>query len=306
VNAALVVLFGAVLGLGLCLVVFSAPALQRPTLRQRVAPYLVGGATRPRSDVTGRQLRATANARLLGVAGVLDRWSGGSSSVMRRLERLGTASTAEQFRVEQLIWGVAAMALAAAVLGARTVTVGLPATVPLVVLLVTAAAAGVVGRDRWLTHQVSRREARLRAELPTLAELLALSVAAGEGATAALERVSRVAHGELAAELARALDDVRAGSGLVDALENVARRLDLPELTRFVEGVVVAVDRGTPLSAVLQAQAGDVREAERRQLIETGGRKDIAMMVPVVFMVLPLSVLFALFPGFYGITLSSP
>jgi tight adherence protein C len=118
--------------------------------------------------------------------------------------------------------------------------------------------------------------------------------------------VSRVAHGELAAELSRALDDVRAGSGLVDALENVARRLDLPELTRFVEGVVVAVDRGTPLSAVLQAQAGDAREAERRRLIETGGRKDIAMMVPVVFMVLPLSVLFALFPGFYGITLSSP
>ena len=146
----------------------------------------------------------------------------------------------------------------------------------------------------------------MRAEFPTLAELLALSVSAGEGAAAALERVSRVAHGDLASELRRALDDVRLGVGLVDSLQAVATRVELPELRRFVDGVVVAVDRGTPLAAVLQAQAADAREAERRALIELGGRKDIAMMVPVVFLVLPLSVVFALFPGFYGISLSSP
>jgi tight adherence protein C len=56
---------------------------------------------------------------------------------------------------------------------------------------------------------------------------------------------------------------------------------------------------------VLHAQTADAREAGRRALIETGGRKEIAMMVPVVFLVLPLSVLFALFPGFYGLSLGS-
>jgi len=56
---------------------------------------------------------------------------------------------------------------------------------------------------------------------------------------------------------------------------------------------------------VLRAQAGDVREAGRRSLMESGGRKEIAMMVPVVFLVLPITVLFALFPGFYGFTLTT-
>jgi tight adherence protein C len=76
-------------------------------------------------------------------------------------------------------------------------------------------------------------------------------------------------------------------------------------MRRFVDAVVVAVERGTPLTNVLTAQSGDAREARRRSLIEVGGRKEIAMMVPVVFLVLPISVLFVLFPGFYGLSLSS-
>ena len=69
-------------------------------------------------------------------------------------------------------------------------------------------------------------------------------------------------------------------------------------LRRFVDGVVIAVQRGTPLADVLRAQAQDVREEGRRALMEAGGRKEIAMMVPVVFLILPVTVLFAVFPGF--------
>ena len=71
----------------------------------------------------------------------------------------------------------------------------------------------------------------------------------------------------------------------------------MPSLARFVDGIVVAVERGTPLAEVLRAQAEDVREVGRRALMETGGKKEIAMMVPVVFLVLPVTVLFAVFPG---------
>ena len=48
---------------------------------------------------------------------------------------------------------------------------------------------------------------------------------------------------------------------------------------------------------VLRAQAQDVREESRRDLMEKGGKKEIAMMVPVVFLVLPITILFAVFPG---------
>jgi tight adherence protein C len=67
--------------------------------------------------------------------------------------------------------------------------------------------------------------------------------------------------------------------------------------------MAVAIERGTPLADVLHAQAADVREAQRRALIESGARQEVLMMVPVVFLVLPVTVVFAFWPGLVGLRL---
>ena len=139
-----------------------------------------------------------------------------------------------------------------------------------------------------------------------MAELLALSVAAGEGPVAALDRVVARCSGELAVELGRVLADVRTGTPAARALDDLARRTGLPVVARFAEGMAVALERGTPLAAVLHAQVADVREAGRRALIESGARKEIVMMVPVVFLVLPVTVVFAFWPGVVGLHLVTP
>jgi tight adherence protein C len=162
---------------------------------------------------------------------------------------------------------------------------------------------GVLARDTFLTSQVRRREQRLLAELPTVAELLALSVAAGEGPAAALDRVARSCRGDLADELKRVLAETRAGETLVRALDALADRTGLLALSRFADGLAVALERGTPLADVLRAQAGDIREAGRRELIESGARREVAMMVPVIFLVLPVTIAFAFYPGAVGIRL---
>jgi len=144
------------------------------------------------------------------------------------------------------------------------------------------------------------------AEFPTIAETLALAVGAGESPVSALERVSRIAGGELSLELRQVLADNRAGMTIVTALEALAGRTSLPAVIRFVDGMAIAVERGTPLADVLRAQAADAREEGRRALLEAGGRKEIAMLFPVVFFVLPVTVVFALFPGFYGLRLAVP
>jgi len=79
-------------------------------------------------------------------------------------------------------------------------------------------------------------------------------------------------------------------------------RVPIPQVTRFVDGLVVAVERGTPLSDILRAQAADVRAQRKRELLEAGGKKEIYMLVPVVFLILPVVVLFALYPGFFSLS----
>ena len=296
---------GLLAGLGLVLAALRVPALRRPTLDDRLAPYLRDASRPSRLLASGRTLTPFPTLeRILGpfvtdAARFLERLLGGTVSIRHRLEQSGRGMTLEEFRAEQVLWGGGGLlaGIAASLLFSAN---GSFRPVPLLVLCLISTATGVLARDHWLSREVSRREERMMAEFPTIAELLALAVAAGEGAIGALERVTRISRGELSRELGRALADARAGASLVQALQGIATRTSLPPLARFVDGVAIAVERGTPLAEVLRAQAVDVREAGKRVLLEAGGRKEIAMMVPVVFLVLPVTVLFALFPGFFG------
>ena len=303
-------LVGLLAALGTLLAVSRVPAMRRPALDDRLAPYLRDRQHRSRllrqdrtvtpfptlERIVGPMITAAAR-RLEGVLG-------GGASVRRRLERAGSPVTLEQFRAEQVLWGVMAL-LGALTIGVLALSRGVGRPAPLLMLCLLTAVAGVVGRDQWLSRAVSRREQRMMAEFPTVAELLALAVAAGEGAAGALERVAARSNGELARELGRSLADARSGTSLVLALQAVADRTALPALARFADGTAIAIERGTPLADVLRAQAVDVREAGRRDLLEIGGRKEIAMMMPVIFLVLPVTVLFALFPGFVGLSLAA-
>ena len=294
-------LAGAVVGLGLALVVAGLPVARRPGLMERLEPYL---RDTPRPS---RLLTRSDSVSVAGVARILrpvltelargvERMLGGAPSVRRRLLRAGMPPDVERFRAEQVVWGVVG-ALVGLLLGALAMVFrGAPA-LPVVLLVVCFAGAGIVARDVWLTRAANQRERRMLAEFPTIAELLALAVSAGEGATGALDRVCRLSHGELSTELGACLAEARAGANLPTALQGLADRTGLPSLSRFVDGIVVAVERGTPLAEVLRAQAQDVRESGRRAVMEEGGRKEIAMMVPVVFLVLPVTVLFAIYPG---------
>ena len=300
-------LLGLAAAVGLILVIAYAPPFRSVRLVDRLAPYvhdtpapsrLLGTATEPGL--------LTAVRRVFGPlvgdgARLVDRMLGGRAAVRRRLDALASDATVEDFRVEQVVWGGLGLLGAAVIAGAGSLMAGDLNVLSSALLLLAGLLGGVLGRDWWLTQQVQRREELLLAEFPVVAELLALAVTAGESPTAAIARVTRLSGGELARELGAALGRARAGVPLTEALQQVADRTSLDPLARFVDGLLVAIERGTPLAEVLRAQAADVREAGKRRLLEAGGRKEIAMMVPVVFLVLPVTVLFALFPGLISI-----
>lgn len=303
---------GALLGLlgasGLLVAVLASPPLRRPRLEHRLAPYLRDTPGRSRLLVPDDPLSAQlgAVARLLSpvlgdAARVLDRTVGGARSVRRRLAALGSRQTVEDFRIEQVVWATVGLVAGAATAGLYFLVLRRVDVLSAALLCAAGGAGGVFGCDWWLSARVRRREEAMLAEFPVVAELLALAVGAGEGPVAAIERVCRLSHGELARDLATALGEARAGAPLIQALQGLAQRTSLEPLARFVDGLVIAIERGTPLADVLRAQAGDVREAGKRALLESGGRREIAMMVPVVFLVLPVTVVFALFPGLISI-----
>lgn len=304
------ILFGAAFAVGLIVVASASPWARCPRLADRIAPYV---RQRPR---TSRLLETPAGPSepfavvvsilspfLTRSAAAIERTLGGSRSVERRLVAAGSNASVEDIRVEQAMWGVIGAFGGVVVAMACAMVSSSFSIVTALLLVATGVVTGVLSRDWWLTVVVRRREQAILAEFPVIAEFLALAVTAGEAPDSALERVCRLCSGELSRELQVALAEMRVGTTLAAALEALAKRTALDALARFVDGVVIALERGTPLADVLRAQAADVREAGKRALLAAGGRREIAMMVPVVFLILPVTVLFALYPGLVNITL---
>lgn len=309
---------GAVLGggaaVGSLLVASRAWAARRVPLSSRTDPWLrsVSPAVAP-----GRPLRPGLDAGQVSVVGgvfgpvvrraadLVESVLGGASGVERRLERSGSLLDRQGFRLEQAQWGLAGLALAAAWQGIGLLSDG-GSLLSALLVCVGGFLLGAMARDRRLTSAADERDRQVLHEFPAVAELLALAVASGEGPAGALDRVVARSRGALSEDLARVLADIRTGTPVARAFEEMSAQSAIPAVARFAQGVAVAVDRGTPLADVLHAQAADVRDAGRRTLIESAARREIYMLAPVVFLVLPVTVLFAFYPGLMGLRITAP
>lgn len=221
-----------------------------------------------------------------------------------RLRRAGRGADADSYRVERLVWcaaGAGVGALASLLLAVRTGSLSGGA---IAALAVVGGVGGWLLHDRRLASQTRTRATHMSDQLPTVAELVAFAVAAGEGPLAALDRVATTVRGELASEFRLAVRHVRGGVAFPAALREMAETVPSLEASRFVDGIAVATERGTPMAEVLRAQAADARAAGRRRLLEKAGRKEVLMLVPVVFFILPIVVVIALYPGLHGLQLT--
>ena len=286
------------LGLGLWSLLSLVPSLGRQRLTSRVAPYVQDVSSDARAIVTRRPSDPLPVLGVL-VAPLVDlvgRLAGGSETVARRLRQAGSGMTVPDFRSRQLVYAAigGAVGVVLAIAAGRAQSLPFVAQVGIVILF---AVGGFVLRDYLLQRAAKARLARMASELPTVLEFLTLSLSAGEGMLDAVRRIARISRGELARELSLVVGEVATGVPFAESLASTANQLDLPPFTRFVEQLTVALERGTPLAEVLRAQAQDSRDQAKRELIESAGRKEVAMLVPLVFLILPTTVAFAIFPG---------
>lgn len=294
---------GSVMGLGAWLLVSLVPIFRRPRLAYRVAPYVLDVSAEARELLSRRRVQP---GRIVGVvaspvserlAPVVAMLLGSPELLKRRLRQANSTLTVSEVRGQQLVWALVG-ALGGIVVGVAAALGGAPiALAP--VLAIVLGLSGAALRDWLIQRQAKQRLKRISSELPTVLEFLTLSLSAGEGLGDALRRLATVSSGELAGEFHRIVSRAAAGERLVEALEATAVELHHPGVTRAVEQMRGAIERGTPLAATLRAQASDARSAAKRDLLEAAGRKEISMLLPLVFGLLPATVIFALWPGVY-------
>ncbi|QRV01685.1 type II secretion system F family protein [Arcanobacterium phocisimile] len=279
-------MIGALIACGIGLVTFGFFTPRKP-LPARIVAHVATREHRPQKS----QLVTKAVALVMNV---IESLGSTRSSVARRLAIVGKKSV-EDFRLAQLQWAGGGL-IAGGLFGVALVARGYP-PLSVVVVAVSGALAGALWLDSRLTTTAKQTSLLYTRQLPDVVELIALAVSSGEPVRPAIERVVRLGEGPLIDQFATTLAHVHAGVSLTQALGDLAIRTDNRNIARFTDSLISAMEQGGGLAQTLHNQARDARDAARRDLLEAGGKAEISMMLPVVFLILPITVLFTIFPA---------
>jgi tight adherence protein C len=134
-------------------------------------------------------------------------------------------------------------------------------------------------------------------ELPDFAQALGLLLGNGLPVNVALGWLAPRSSGLLAKAFSQINHDLELGADLVQELDRLGREIPNQQLIELCEKLSVAIVRGAPVSSQVIAHAGAARAQLHRQLLKQAGSNETKMLVPVIFLILPVTVLFAIFPS---------
>jgi len=265
---------------------------RRPSLADRLRPYVAGAAAGARRggalsatslrDVVA-PLAAATGARLARVAGV-------EESLATRLARVHADVDPAAFRVRQLGWS----AVAAAGGGTFAVLLGVSPALGLVAVLAGAALGFLVVEQRLAQRSAAWQRATFL-ELPVVAEQLGMLLSAGYSLGGALHRLADRGAGAVGRDLRRVCGRVRHGLTEVEALREWAGLVDVDAVERLV--AVLALNREAgDLGRLISEEARSIRRDVQRELIESIERREQQVWIPVTVATLVPGVLFLAVP----------
>lgn len=220
-----------------------------------------------------------------------------SEAIDRIHERLVVAGLAGRVRAEEF------MTLQVLSLGTGAlVGIGIDALVHVsasieIVVLILLVTVGAIGPRAWLNRVTRQRQDAIRRDLPDVLDLLAIAVEAGSGFEGAMAVVCDTFSTTLGLELTRTLKEMELGLSRREALHNLKRRTEVPDLSAFVLALVQADALGMPIGPVLRAQAVEMRLRRRQWAREKAAKLPVKMLFPMVLLIFPAIMIVVMGPA---------
>lgn len=141
----------------------------------------------------------------------------------------------------------------------------------------------------WLNKKINQRKEMIVKILPETVDLLGLCVEAGLDFTMALKWViEKTPHNPLLEELTFVLEEIKWGQPRTKALRNMSIRLGIPEVSSFVQTLVLAERMGTPVAEAFNILSEDTRLQRFHRGERFAMRAPIKILIPLIFCILPV------------------
>ena len=125
-------------------------------------------------------------------------------------------------------------------------------------------------------------------DLPFFVDLLALSTQAGADFIGAIQKITdKAENSTLAKEFDKVLRDIRLGSTREQALKSLSYRLDISEVSSFVNVLTDADATGASIGEVLKDQSEQMRLERFVRAEKAGARASQAMLIPMMVFIIP-------------------
>ena len=158
---------------------------------------------------------------------------------------------------------------------------------PFFLVVVAPPLVGWILPDRWLKQQADGRRTRIEDGIPDFIDLLTICLDAGLSFDAALVRVSEKLEGPLADELTVMITEVRYGRPRMEAMEALAERVDVEDMTAFVNAVTQSQKLGVALGETVRIQATEIRRRRRQKAEEKASQAALKMLFPMIGCIFP-------------------
>lgn len=139
----------------------------------------------------------------------------------------------------------------------------------------------------WLNSKIKRRQQSIVRALPDALDLLVICVEAGLGFDMAMGKVYEKWNNELSIAFGRVLREIQLGKPRREALRDMSRRMDVPDVTAFIAAIIQADQLGVSMSKILRVQSDQMRVKRRQRAQEKAHQAPVKMMIPMVFLIFP-------------------
>jgi tight adherence protein C len=241
------------------------------------------------TDLRQAMLERSAGERILkpGVAALAQRGrrltpTGMVSSLEKRIRLAGVET---EWPIERALAGKVVFGGIGGVLGLLL----LLSSPGLSTMLIAAAflALGYMVPDALFYNMATKRQGSMQLELADAMDQITITVEAGLGFEAAIDRLARVGDTPLKREFARMLHELRLGASRKQALDNLVLRTQVPDLRKFVHAVAQADVYGIPIAQVLRVQSAELRDKRRQAAEEKAMKVPVKILMPLVLCILP-------------------
>jgi tight adherence protein C len=155
-----------------------------------------------------------------------------------------------------------------------------------------------------LIRKISRTEVKqseINEELVSILQMLSIMVSAGESPMSAMKYVSKRSEGILPSLIKQSFMKYEDGRTLTQTLDFIATATGSSQVRRLTNSIQIAIHRGTPILEVLNNQVLALNKQINFNLMKLSGKSEITLLIPVVFLILPVSISFAIWPSIYGL-----